>query len=221
MFRELDRDSDGLLSIDEMSDTLRSERAWWDANRDGFIDRGEYLAYFQARMQTVLAEREARAGTEGPRDAERQGDSGVYRPDRLPPGLPGWFSDLDRDRDSQLGLYEWKHSGRPLADFFKMDRNEDGFLTAEELHRYVALLEQGKTGPLSGGWAWEKDEGGKGGPKGPKSMDPNKPPKEPKPKDPNKPPKEPKGKDLNKPPTGWVGVEAWGGGPEPIGYPRR
>ena len=37
LFRRLDRNGDGVLSADEMPDTLRNERFRWDANRDGAI----------------------------------------------------------------------------------------------------------------------------------------------------------------------------------------
>ena len=67
---------------------------------------------------------------EPPRPAARAG--------RPPEGLPEWFSRLDTDRDGQLGLYEWRKSGRPLEEFFRMDRNGDGFVTAAELSRYLA-----------------------------------------------------------------------------------
>jgi hypothetical protein len=62
----------------------------------------------------------------------------VYRAGHLPPGLPDWFAQLDTDHDAQIGLYEWKHSGRPLEEFRAMDRNNDGFLTVEEVLWYLA-----------------------------------------------------------------------------------
>jgi hypothetical protein len=62
----------------------------------------------------------------------------VYRPGSLPAGLPDWFVQLDTDRDAQIGLYEWRKSGRPLEEFQAMDRNNDGFLTVEEVLWYFA-----------------------------------------------------------------------------------
>jgi hypothetical protein len=55
-----------------------------------------------------------------------------HRPGKLPKGLPSWFARLDTDQDGQVGLYEWKESGRPLDEFRKLDRNGDGFITVEE-----------------------------------------------------------------------------------------
>jgi hypothetical protein len=55
---------------------------------------------------------------------------------KLPRGLPAWFEQLDTDKDGQIGLYEWKGAGRPIAEFLAMDLNRDGFVTVEEALRY-------------------------------------------------------------------------------------
>src|SRR5438309_398599 len=52
--------------------------------------------------------------------------------------ISGLFQELDTDGDAQIGLYEWKASGRPLDEFFKMDRNGDGFLTVQEVLYYTS-----------------------------------------------------------------------------------
>jgi hypothetical protein len=63
----------------------------------------------------------------------------VHRPGKLPKGLPAWFAQMDTDNDGQVGLYEWKASGRSLDEFRKLDRNGDGFITVEEaLHSVKA-----------------------------------------------------------------------------------
>jgi hypothetical protein len=216
-FRELDRNGDGVLNRDEMSETLRAERGRWDTNRDGFIDRNEYLGYFQARMHNVIAEGgfPGQPGTGPgrppvPVKEENDGRPVVYRYGKLPPGLPAWFTQFDTDRDAQLGLYEWKDSGRPLQEFERMDRNGDGFLTVEEVVHFLEFQEQGEASPssvslVSAGASW----GGTGGF-----------PKEPKRKDPNKPPKGPKPKDFSEgPPEGGPGGGS--GEVEKIGYPKE
>ncbi|HXG10913.1 MAG TPA: hypothetical protein VNK04_14230 [Gemmataceae bacterium] len=156
-FRERDRNGDGVLNYDEMSDTLRAEREKWDANRDGVIDLNEYKSYMQARSQQWQQQRGGgdsgpRGGSSGPptldgipipvftpEDEDRKPI--VYRAGRLPRELqqgPGsWFKDLDTDLDGQVGLYEWKRSGWPIEQFAGIDRNGDGFLTIEETLRYL------------------------------------------------------------------------------------
>src|SRR5262249_38616872 len=52
----------------------------------------------------------------------------------------------DKDGDGQVALYEWKAAGQPLDRFLAMDRNGDGFLTAEEVLRYEAEQNKGRGG---------------------------------------------------------------------------
>jgi hypothetical protein len=66
----------------------------------------------------------------------------VYHSHNLPKELPAWFGQLDTNHDAQIGLYEWKASGRPISEFQRMDRNNDGFLTVEEVLSYLAQTGQ-------------------------------------------------------------------------------
>ena len=68
----------------------------------------------------------------------------VFRAGKWPAGVPDWFIRLDADGDGQVGLYEWKTSGRPLAEFVRMDRNGDGFITMPELLFYLAPQAKGR-----------------------------------------------------------------------------
>jgi hypothetical protein len=55
----------------------------------------------------------------------------------LPEGVPGWFRELDGDKDVQVGLYEWVGAGRPPAEFQAMDLNRDGLLEVAEYLRWA------------------------------------------------------------------------------------
>jgi hypothetical protein len=122
-FREMDVNGDGLLAPDEMDDTLRAERDKWDDNHDGFIDLNEFKEYHKARTQ------KERAGAGG-----RMGMMpGNWPAPDLPPNLPPWFREYDADHDGQIGLYEWRAAGQPIARFLEMDLNGDGFLTVDEV----------------------------------------------------------------------------------------
>src|SRR5262249_34213124 len=60
----------------------------------------------------------------------------------IPKEAPSWFTDLDTDRDGQIGLYEWKKAGKDMAEFASLDLNNDGFITAEEWLRSQKLTQE-------------------------------------------------------------------------------
>jgi hypothetical protein len=62
----------------------------------------------------------------------------VYHYGQLPEELPTWFSEVDRDHDGQLSLFEWNEAHLPLALFEQLDLNDDGFVTPEEILRHLA-----------------------------------------------------------------------------------
>jgi hypothetical protein len=57
----------------------------------------------------------------------------VLRYGKTPKELPGWFTELDTDKDAQIGLYEWRTAGKSIEDFLAKDLNGDGFLTVDEV----------------------------------------------------------------------------------------
>ncbi|MBL8799068.1 MAG: hypothetical protein JNM56_34600 [Planctomycetia bacterium] len=144
MFRRADANGDGLLNYDEMSESLRTELDKWDVNKDGFIDAGEYKAYFKAVVEQRLSERggssSGMGGGSAPDDKPLEEDEPkpvVYRAGKLPKELPSWFKTADGDADGQITMYEWRTSGKALDEFQKMDRNGDGFLTIAEVLYYT------------------------------------------------------------------------------------
>lgn len=72
----------------------------------------------------------------------------VYSPSSLPRELPSWFTQRDTDKDGQIGLYEWRTSGEALSQFERLDANNDGYVTAEEVLRDQAVAaRQGSSEP--------------------------------------------------------------------------
>ena len=75
-FHRLDKDGDGYLSYEEMTETLQAEKDIWDRNKDGKIDIDEWREYIEAftvHQRRLAAEEEAarRGGTKGPRRGPR------------------------------------------------------------------------------------------------------------------------------------------------------
>ncbi len=144
MFRRYDQNGDGYLNNDEMPEELRAERDKWDTDHNGLIDLNEFKAYFQARMQQRMSEMQNAGGSwwanpsiqailpAAPAEEEEKKPV-VYKVGKLPKELPAWFQQLDTDKDAQIGLYEWKAAGRSIKEFQEIDRNQDGFLTVDEV----------------------------------------------------------------------------------------
>lgn len=160
IFRRLDQNGDGLLSPSEMPEGLRTELSRWDSNKDHFIEMAEYWGFYQAQLQD-LSDRVASGEIElkikkggqplfQQQPQEQETRPVVFRAGNLPKNTPDWFIRLDTDNDAQLGLYEWKASGRSIEEFQKMDRNGDGFITIEELMHYLSQQEKSDQESASG-----------------------------------------------------------------------
>ncbi len=156
--RQLDRDGDNRISFQEASQSGRMSRVFqnYDKNSDGFIDLAEFKGYMSDRMnnripngdnngqqqpygqqaygQQPYGQPNASYGTVPPAPEEQR--PVVLRYGKMPKELPSWFTELDTDKDGQIGMYEWRSDSRPVADFLAMDLNGDGLLTAEEYLRF-------------------------------------------------------------------------------------
>ncbi|WP_052640112.1 EF-hand domain-containing protein, partial [Zavarzinella formosa] len=143
-FKKYDKNQDGLIQIDELPEdhALRNEREKYDTNSDGFYDLAEFKVYVAARFGGGRDGGQQSGTPGGARPAQQDDDPDrrptIVRASNLPKDLPSWFAELDRngDRDGQVGLYEWKESGRKIADYLAMDLNGDGFLTVDEYYRW-------------------------------------------------------------------------------------
>jgi Ca2+-binding EF-hand superfamily protein len=145
-----------------MPEALRAERDKWDTNKDGVIDLNEFKAYFQASMQQRMAENGGwNPNWQGgmadpsivpiPMEEEVIKKATVYRAGNLPKDIPDWFTRYDTDGDGQIGLYEWKATGESMDTFRQIDRNNDGFLTIDEVMRWMAEKKKNGGTPTFGG----------------------------------------------------------------------
>ncbi len=145
-FAKRDLNGKGFLTREEVPGNLRDDFAKWDTDGDGLIQKEEFKAYIVSRLKE-RAEREAqRAATQGGNDDDWEKRPTVYRAGKLPPNLPKWFIELDKDGDGQVSLAEWRRAGKEIEEFQKYDRNDDGLLTPAEVLRQEALAKAGATG---------------------------------------------------------------------------
>jgi Ca2+-binding EF-hand superfamily protein len=86
-----------------------------DIDRDGELSREELHAYLMQLQEEI-------------------GDIGE--------GLPGWFFELDENRDEQVAMVEFttEWTAEKIAEFASYDGNGDGLLTASEVLSAKALV---------------------------------------------------------------------------------
>jgi hypothetical protein len=155
-FSSLDLDKNGSLNGEEMQAAAKrgsriyDERQKWDTNKNGTIELAEYLEYYRSR--NTLSIQIGQAAPPGPVKPIEEKRPSVYRTGKMPKELPAWFEEADKDKDGQVGLYEWKESGKSISEFLAMDLNGDGFITAEELlrHQRVVAKAADSSGPSLG-----------------------------------------------------------------------
>lgn len=163
-FDRRDENGDGKLNLDEMSQLLRAEYKQWDKDNDETINWEEFKPYFLSKVQSSdNRDRKDNRDNRDNRDnlapgmividqSELDKRPVVYRAGKLPPDLPDWFKQADTDTDGQVGLYEWRQNlKKSFEEFQGMDRNNDGFLTAEEVLYHQAQAKKANGEQVAGG----------------------------------------------------------------------
>lgn len=163
LFRRMDRNQNGVIDYEEMSENLKAEKDKWDANKDGVIDREEFREYIKAWQEKQQAERQQQQA-EDQRGSLPPGSAGddyvppvdldkkvmVLRAGKLGDKMPAWFTEHDIDKDAQVALWEWKERGSDIEEFRKWDLNGDGFITPDEVIRALALNSKDGSSESSG-----------------------------------------------------------------------
>ncbi|MBN1589978.1 MAG: hypothetical protein JW888_10720 [Pirellulales bacterium] len=150
MFDRFDRNHNGTLEHEEWRG-LPGNPAELDLNQDGKITLAEVASRFAQRQNTrqrdwrggghprMNADRGSDDGEEEEEDSTAEQDRrGSYRflsaSERLPEGLPDWFTARDDDLDGQVTMAEYSRSWTrwTVAEYYKYDGNRDGVITPEE-----------------------------------------------------------------------------------------
>jgi hypothetical protein len=143
-----DPDNDGKLKRSEVPEKLRTiydnvvKKAGLDPEKT--IDRAELERALDMGGKPGASSSSGSSTTGrsfGPPNRSSSSSSGFRPSSRHADGrryrslveLPSEYRDYDKDGDGQIGLYEWPRSR--VADFVAKDKNNDGFLTLEELRK--------------------------------------------------------------------------------------
>lgn len=141
LLKQYDKNKNGVLEKDEWS-RMRGSPSEADRNGDGVLTQDELavrLANYSRRSGSSRSSSRTSSGpsySSGPRVTKGNGKS--YRftttAERLPKGLPSWFTRSDADGDGQVMMHEYASvwSSSKVSEFTKYDLNRDGVVTPEE-----------------------------------------------------------------------------------------
>jgi hypothetical protein len=132
-----DKNKNGTLDKDkgEWVSSLPFNADKADKNRDGRVSMAELIS--------VLG---GQSGASAGAAAVLTRSSTPY--DRLPPGMPDWFIERDKNQDAQLSMLEYAN-GQPwseaIADEFRfLDKNNDGTATVTEVFETLKQVDEEK-----------------------------------------------------------------------------
>ncbi|QDT68354.1 EF hand [Planctomycetes bacterium MalM25] len=126
MMKRHDANGNRVLEGDEWDAIKNAEKA--DYNGDKRITFDELVARVSMKRREDLATRSNVAS----------GDRRSYRlitaQEKLPEGLPGWFTDKDRNGDGQVSMHEYSRrwTDSTARRFVGLDKNDDGLITPDE-----------------------------------------------------------------------------------------
>ncbi len=146
-FKERDRNKDGVLDQSEMSGGMRWRMKEYDKNGDGKISKSESMAYYKKVTERFRRGNRDQGNSKNDKTQPKGGTERVVIEDipyerplvfafgKLPKGTPDWYTDNDTDKDGQVALFEWRKGGKSIAEFLKLDSNQDGFISPDEMVR--------------------------------------------------------------------------------------
>ena len=143
LMRQYDKNKNGVLEKEEWR-RMRGTPEKADRDGNGVITQDELTDRLVNYTKEKEETRSARSSTRRKRYVSNYGkktsagNGKSYRfttnIERLPKGLPDWFSRNDRDSDGQIAMHEFSTSWSEIKvrEFNELDRNGDGVLTPAE-----------------------------------------------------------------------------------------
>jgi Ca2+-binding EF-hand superfamily protein len=151
-------------SVSQSDQILRSAREImnkYDKNKNGTLDKdkGEWISSLPFNADAADKNRDGRVSmTElidilGGKANATTGSAAVSTKqssayDRLPPGMPDWFFERDKDQNGQLTMMEYAN-GQPWTEdiakeFLFLDKNNDGTATVAEIFETLIQVDEEK-----------------------------------------------------------------------------
>lgn len=136
MMAQHDANKNGRLEKKEWT-KLRGNPGAADKNRDGVLSMDElasHLVSYGKREKDPTAPRKANRKTKSTKKSTAKTYRFLSPHERLPKGLPAWFTEKDRNGDGQLTFREFttRLSQSKLDEFNALDLNRDGLLVPKE-----------------------------------------------------------------------------------------
>jgi Ca2+-binding EF-hand superfamily protein len=136
MMAQHDANKNGRLDKSEWS-RLHGNPIASDRNGDGVLtteELAEHLAGFAAREKEPRTQRKSKVSSRAKKRSSRKTYRFLTPHERLPKGMPDWFTEKDMNEDGQLSLHEYAAtlSQTKLNEFVTFDLNNDGLIVPKE-----------------------------------------------------------------------------------------
>ena len=151
IMRRYDTNGNGVLEKEEWGQ-MREDPSPADRNHDGVLTAEEFTAALVQRSMGRYGGSESSSSTAGGSAASGSTSSNgrkSYRfltpRERLPEGLPSWFTDYDANEDGQVAMAEYSRYWTDLKarEFQRYDLNGDGLITPRECLNAAATVAGG------------------------------------------------------------------------------
>ena len=138
LLRQYDADKNGTLEKSEWSQ-MSMNPTDADRNHDGHITLDELAAWLLAYSQNRAAASGSSSSSaskmwSSPTSSGKRSYRFLSPAERLPKGLPDWFTQKDTNADGQVSMAEFSAAwtDQSADEFAKYDLNNDGVITADE-----------------------------------------------------------------------------------------